>query len=275
MNSAEIVSALRRHYGEGYCLVEQVADHAGLRASRWLDLMAFGLWPSRGLEIHGIEVKVRRSDLAREMASPEKADATAIRCDRFYVAAPAGVVDTLWLATLAPAWGLLEVEEDRAGKRTVRTAKAAERNAHPKPVDRDFVAAVMRRVPSATDEARAEIRAELQREHELAVEAAVARRLDREVAGHTALRERVAAFEAAAGVKLGDWRTDGSAVALGRALRLLAGELGGWESARSRFRSIADNSRGRGRELAAAADRIGDLVAALDDVLGSEKVTGG
>jgi hypothetical protein len=267
MNATEVITALRVHYGDGFRLVEQVADHTGFRASRWLDAMAFGLWPSRGLEIHGIEVKVSRADFRREIEAPAKADATASRCDRFWIAAPAGIVDPLHLESLAPAWGLLEVVEDRAGKRTVRTTKKAERT-DAKPVDRDFLAAVLRRIPGVTDAARAEIRAEVERENETEIARLVAAGLARETNGYAALRETVATFEAAAGIHLRDYQYGGRTAQLGHALRLIEDELGGWQSARNRLNVVADQAQRRGDDVTAAAARVRELVAALDDVLG-------
>ncbi|MFH0917013.1 MAG: hypothetical protein V1912_11305 [bacterium] len=270
MNATEVLSALRIHYGDGYRLVEQVADHTGYRASRWLDAMAFGLWPSRGLEIHGIEVKVSRPDFRREIENPQKADATAARCDRFFLAAPAGIVDPLHLETLAPTWGLLEVVADKTGNRTVRTTKRAERIEQRKPIDRDFLAAVLRRIPSPTDELRGEIRAEIESANELAIERAVENRLARSTGDCAVLRELVGTFEAAAGIKLTDYHSfGGGAERSGRALRLLADELGGWESARHRLRGVADTAQRRGEDIEAAIGRIRELVDALDDVLGT------
>lgn len=272
MNATEVISALRIHYGEGYRLVEQVADHTGFRASRWLDAMAFGLWPSRGLEIHGIEVKVSRSDFRREIENPKKADATAGRCDRFFIAAPAGIVDPLHLETLAPTWGLLEIVADRGGKRTVRTTKRAERIEQRQPVDRDFLAAVLRRLPSPTDELREEIRAEVERENEARIENAVVNRLARETNGYASLRETVATFEAAAGINLADFRggySNGGIEHAGQAIRLLSDELGGWQSARNRLSNVADQAQRRGDDVTAAAARVRELVSALDDVLGT------
>ena len=269
MNATEIISALRVHYGDGFRLVEQVADHTGFRASRWLDAMAFGLWPSRGLEIHGIEVKVSRADFRREIENPKKADATAARCDRFWIAAPAGIVDPLHLESLAPSWGLLEVVDDRGGRK-VRTTKKAERIDQQKPIDRDFLAAVLRRIPSVTDAAREEIRAEVEAANEHRVAELVERDLSRETAGYARLKEDVGAFEATAGIRIADFRGvySASPEALGRALRLLVDEMGGWQSARQRLGTVADQAQRRGEDVTAAAARIHELIEGLDDVLG-------
>jgi hypothetical protein len=43
-----------------YALLDEVRDEAGFGASRAIDVLAIGLWPSRGNEVHGIEVKSGR-----------------------------------------------------------------------------------------------------------------------------------------------------------------------------------------------------------------------
>lgn len=125
VNAADVVAALRVHYGAGYALVEQVGDSTGYRVSRHLDVIALGLWPSRGHDLHGIEVKVSKADFKRELSTPIKAEAVADRCDRFYIAAPAGVADQNLMDLLTPGWGLLEVNEATTGKRTIKVARAA------------------------------------------------------------------------------------------------------------------------------------------------------
>jgi hypothetical protein len=45
------------------------------------------LWPSRGIELHGIEIKVSRNDWLKELGDPAKADEIARFCDRWWVAA--------------------------------------------------------------------------------------------------------------------------------------------------------------------------------------------
>jgi hypothetical protein len=73
-----------------------------------------------------IEVKVSRADLKRELADPQKAEEIATYCDRFWLAAPTGVVHADMLLALAPAWGILEVEE-RADRRVVKVVRQAEK----------------------------------------------------------------------------------------------------------------------------------------------------
>jgi hypothetical protein len=155
LNASDVIQALRVHYGAGWVLLEQVGDTTGYGVSRHLDAVAISLWPSRGLEVHGIEVKISRADAHRELSHPEKAEAIASRCDRFWMATPAGIIDAENLKRIAPSWGLLEVSGS-AGHSVVKTRVQAGKH-EPEPLDRTFVAALLRRVPIPTDAVRREI----------------------------------------------------------------------------------------------------------------------
>ena len=72
---SEMLDLLERHYartgngGSGeYAFLRQVRNAAGFDAKRTFDAVVVGLWPSRGHDIHVIEVKVSRSDWQRELA---------------------------------------------------------------------------------------------------------------------------------------------------------------------------------------------------------------
>lgn len=137
MNAGDVRAALKRHFAQPtYGIVFEVAQATGFRANRHLDAMAMGLWPSRGLDIHGIEVKVNYYDWKRERDTPEKAEELARFCDFFWIAAPKGIVP---ISELPLAWGLLEVDED--GR--IKEAKAAAKTSA-QPVGREFLAAVFR-----------------------------------------------------------------------------------------------------------------------------------
>lgn len=110
---AEVLGLLERYYakpgngGSGeYAFMRQVRNAAGFDANRTFDAVVVGLWPSRGHDIHVLEVKVSRSDWQRELAKPEKAEDAAKVADRFSVVAPRGIVD---LAEVPATWGLIEV----------------------------------------------------------------------------------------------------------------------------------------------------------------------
>lgn len=168
--AAEIRVALKRHFPHPrFGIVFEVAQGAGWKANRHLDAMAMGVWPSQGLVLHGIEIKVSRGDWRRELAIPEKAEQMARFCDFFWLAAPEGVVP---VEELPANWGLLELKGPK-----LRQVKAAEK-LQAAQLSKDLMAAVFRAAcrPVAADEVAAGIaagmalaREELEKNHEARV----------------------------------------------------------------------------------------------------------
>jgi hypothetical protein len=76
---ADVTDALQRRYGavwgngQRYACAAQVRSRAGFDARRTADFVAMDLWPSKGLLLHGHEIKVSRSDWLRELKEPENA----------------------------------------------------------------------------------------------------------------------------------------------------------------------------------------------------------
>ena len=135
MTAPDVRAALKAYYCQPeYGIVFEVARSTGHAARRHLDALAMDLWPSRGLAIHGIEIKVSRSDFRNEIKQPEKAEEIAEFCDYFWIAAPAGIVP---IEEMPKAWGLYEVSE--AGRITIK--KQPEKT-EAKPVTRAFMAAI-------------------------------------------------------------------------------------------------------------------------------------
>lgn len=68
----------------------EVRDDAGFNANRSCDAIAIDTWPSKGLHLHGMEIKISRSDFLNEIKDPWKAEAFAKYCDKwwFVVAKP-------------------------------------------------------------------------------------------------------------------------------------------------------------------------------------------
>ncbi len=113
MTEADVLDALALRYagayagnGMRYVFARQVRNRAGFDAKRTADALAMDLWPSKGLAIHGHEVKVSRSDWLGELRQPEKAEAFIPYCDYWWVVAPAGVVKR---EELPKGWGLLVI----------------------------------------------------------------------------------------------------------------------------------------------------------------------
>lgn len=177
----------------------EVASGLGLDNRRYADAIAMSLFPSRGLDIHGIEIKTARGDWLRELKNPEKADPIAKYCDFWWlVAGDEKVADK---NEMPRNWGLLV-----SNGKELRQVKRAERM-KPKPVDRPFMGAMFRR-------AHEQIQAELKNDSRV-----VAAREEGYKAGLeerdwklkdsseelAKLQEAVKEFEKASGVTISRW----------------------------------------------------------------------
>jgi hypothetical protein len=177
-----------------YALIEQVANGTGSHARRWADAVAISLWPSRGLLVHGFEIKVYKTDWKRELANPEKSSKVQAYCDHWWIVAPEGLVET---DELPPTWGLIDVL--KGGKSKVRV-KAPKLDAQP--LTRTFVAAVMRKYADSHD---AIVRRECVRAREEGAESGageLAHRLKVTTEDLQKLHKQIDEFEKASGVKI-------------------------------------------------------------------------
>lgn len=105
---------------------------------RSCDFLAMSCWPSKGLHLHGHEVKVSRSDWLKEIQDVSKAGAFAQYCHYWWIVAPKGLVK---LDELPATWGLLHC----TAKTMLRVARPATLN-ESAAIDWDFFASVLRAV---------------------------------------------------------------------------------------------------------------------------------
>lgn len=112
INEARVVSFLRARYAPpDWAFMPQVRNQTGYaRTTRTADALAMSLYPSRGLELHGFEVKVARGDLLKELREPAKAEEIARFCHRWWLVAPEGIATK---ADMPPGWGLLVLKQDK------------------------------------------------------------------------------------------------------------------------------------------------------------------
>jgi hypothetical protein len=130
-----------RGNGPRYICAEHVRNAAGFNATRTADMIVQDLWPSTGMEIHGIEVKVSRSDWLCELKAPEKAQAFRRFCHRWWLAVPdAKIVQH----DLPAGWGLLAI---RGGK---LVAVVTAPKLTPEPMPRSMQVALLRAVSKTT-----------------------------------------------------------------------------------------------------------------------------
>ncbi|WVR18302.1 hypothetical protein y223_00022 [Bordetella phage PY223] len=224
MKTPELKAALRARFcAPEWALLFEVGDATGASQRRWADAVAMNLYPSRGLEIHGFELKASRSDWLRELKNPAKAESVSRFCNRWWIVAPPGVVND---GELPPTWGMYEA---KGGK--LRQAVAAPKlEAHD--VTRAFVAAMLRRASEADEglvraAAQAEVESLRQRD-----EARIAREIERRTERNTRLQKRVEEIERQCGVKLDDWTPTEE---IGRAIRLVMAS-----GALNTYRGVAD-----------------------------------
>ena len=207
-NEQDIVNALAKRYSDPeWAFFPQVRNTTGLTWSpRTADAVAMNLWPSRGLEVHGFEVKTRRSDWLNELKNPEKADSIAKYCDRWWLAVAGGYGEERAESIVRPgelpaAWGLLSMHGGQ-----LRCDKEASK-LDAIPLDRHFVAALLRN--QAVCPAK-----EMQEKYEEGVT------YGKECAGseYNRLKEDVEKFEAASGVSIKDVWSLGE---VGKAVKVL------------------------------------------------------
>lgn len=137
LSTAQIVQRLRERFGPpAYGFLTEVADGTGNGRSRWCDVLAMSLWPSRGLEIIGIEVKASRTDWLKELKNPAKAEAICRYCHRWYLAV--GDASIVRPGELPPTWGL--IKPDSTGLAITEGPLLT-----PIPPDLTFIAAIVRR----------------------------------------------------------------------------------------------------------------------------------
>lgn len=248
MTSEELMAKLRARYvdkryaGPPWAFLEGVRDRAGQNAGRTADAIAVGLWPSRGLEIVGFELKVSRSDWLRELRNPAKAEAFGHLVDRWWIVVSSDSI--VAQGELPPTWGLMVMRKKLEVVRQAPTLPAMD------PADgpftargREFLAAMLRtatyQAAVTPEEIVTAVSAERKHQREMA-------RLERESdqAQLTELRQRVATFEREAGVHLGSgrWYGEHDAATVGKAVKLVLDGEATTQRLKRRLEHLADEA---------------------------------
>jgi len=239
--TADLRRRLRERYGETrrYAVLEEVADATGYAASRSCDLVAFNLWPSDGLEWQGHEIKASRSDWLREIKDPDKADAFAVYCDRWWIVA--GDRSMVKKEELREGWGLLVPGGD--GLRVVIGAAKRE----PKEPPRRLVSAILRRSQEASPGEQERRTMKQQMDNAIAKakmgQQQAERAAERAKSDLDDLRRGVAAFQAASGLEITGYSGGmlGEQVALLTRMQVSSYRL-------SEYRRLAQAAEGLARE---------------------------
>jgi hypothetical protein len=182
---------------QGYACLFEVANGTGSNANRSADIVLMNLWPSRGMDLNGYEVKTARSDWLRELKQPEKAWPVMQYMDRWFLLAAPGVAK---LDEIPSNWGFQEFD----GKR-VRTLKPAPK-LEPKPITKTFLGSLLRRQVRDADAIVTRALREKERELDAIVEAKVAQRLRSSRDEGQDLRDKLTTIRDKTGIDLLGWQ---------------------------------------------------------------------
>lgn len=143
LTASQVEKAVRQLWQKNGCVVlSQIRNGTGFeRAARTGDMLALQTWPSRGLSVDGIEIKVSRSDLRSELGEPAKAESIAQWCSHWWLATPEGLTDA---DVIPDAWGIIHINNKLIAKVT-KQPKVLK----PKAMDALFVASVIRNFSEA------------------------------------------------------------------------------------------------------------------------------
>lgn len=185
---------------------------------RQADGLAVNCYPSRGLELHGFEIKASGPDLLAEIRNPAKADALGRHADRWWIVTSAELC-AAHKDRIPPVWGVLTLN----GKGSLKVAKRGDR-LRPEPMSRELVAALLRRSLGAGKEA---LEAEYARGWREAYEHWESRQKGPTWQEHESvktnlanLEDRVNEFQKASGIMIGDhWKCQRVGDALSRMLK--------------------------------------------------------
>jgi hypothetical protein len=194
MRTPEVKALMRTRFcSPEWAIFFEVGDGTGMNQRRWADAVAMNMWTSRGLEIHGFEIKVSRSDWLRELKQPEKSGPVQQYCDRWWIVAPKDIIKP---GELPPTWGHYDVTP--AGLRQIVAAPKLS----PIPVTKTFMAAMMRRAGGVDeDQVKALVEKEAERLRANHAES-VQREVERRTRDSASALEKLAEFEKETGLSL-------------------------------------------------------------------------
>lgn len=185
-------------------------------SGRIADAVLVRCWASRGFEIQGFEIKCHRSDWLTELRKPQKSEEMMRLCNRWWLAAPTGVVKENELPT---GWGFLQLRID-----CVLVVKKPAPKLSPAPITNQLLARLVRRAYMAhrpemdriAEKARQEGYESGREQGRRDVEPGNAQRTLKR------LQEVVEAFEQASGIQIAEpWQGADEAKFIGMAVKWL------------------------------------------------------
>ena len=110
-------------YDGHYVVVHEVGNGTGYKSNRRLDTVVIDTWPSEGLTIHGIEIKISKDDLKNEFINTEKHNIFYPNLDYFSLACPASILDKSIKEIIPANWGIYSYYPERESKQFVVTRR--------------------------------------------------------------------------------------------------------------------------------------------------------
>lgn len=223
----QVASVLGERYASpAYAFLTRVRNQTGYNHRvRTADAVAMSLFPSRGMEMNGFEIKVSRSDLVHELMQPDKSAEIQQFCDFWWIVVSDEKI--LENVQIPVTWGVISV---KGGKCKV-IKKAPQLKA--KPLSREFVASILRNVTETyvkpSEVARIREEAQVNAKHGM----------ESEYHQMKFLKDHVAEFEKASGVKISDrWQHSGKE--FGEAVRFV---LNGSEELKRKIGYIVSSAK--------------------------------
>lgn len=241
---------LQKRFPAGeYALLAEVSDAAGFSRSRSADGIAMSLWPSRGLGLHGIEIKSFRSDWLRELKMPEKAENIFKYCDQWWLLTTDETIAKM--EEIPATWGWMAIK----GKRLLTMKEAPKLT--PEPLTKHFIAALLKRaskgmIPAASIADQIEDAKKLGEQSAKTNETYELKRLREEVADY---KKMISGFEEASGLKFDRWSNEKK---IGEAVKFITS--GGLPSILRNLKQIQGNFAGINRMMNEGMQAISPLL---------------
>lgn len=241
MTEREFYLCLKPRYGgQDFALIPQVRNQTGYsRRVRTADAIAVGLWPSRGIDVHGFEFKDSRTDWLKELKDGSKAEEIGRFCAYWWLV----VSDPKIFSPdeLPAAWGAIHAKDGA----TVILKKAPRRETQePSWV---FVASILRaaqEVVTSEAEVQRQVAAAVSKANDGNYAAISKARNEGRADGQKAAEEmaaKVREFEKASGIRIDGWSYSEDAQKVGETVRFLLS--GGADGLEGRLRGVVEAAK--------------------------------
>ena len=144
----KLLEALRNQWPHPNCaFIAEFRGGTGYERESRADAIAMHLWPSKGLELIGFELKTSRTDWLKELKQSDKCEPIKQFCDRWYLVVDNQIIVREYDGEVPEDWGYMYMSY--TGK--IEIKKEAPK-LKPKAIDRLFLASLMRIASNPHDE---------------------------------------------------------------------------------------------------------------------------